>query len=504
MLTMDDINDIITLYKIEGLSLREIARRTGYNFRTVRKYADKADWNDAPLKRKEVDSRLDPLKPVIDQWLEGDLNAPRKQRHTGKRVYDRLVTEHSNELYVGLRTVQAYVSGKKRIIYKNIKDCAIYLDHPATEAQVDFGEFAYYDKDGRQRNGYGLVMSFPRSNGGYIQAFRGENQECLLEGMKKILNHIGKIPSRIVFDNLSAAVSSIGRSGERGLVDQFKKFCLHYGYEPVFCNPEQPNEKGNVEVKVGYGRRNYLVPVPTITDFEIFNQQLLEMCDSDMAKTKHYLRDKMIAELLKSDLMEMKPLPEKEFEVGRVMMLKTDGYSFVKVDKNRYSTTPTLVNREVTVRVDAETVTVLDDNYRTLIVHQREYGKQPSPIVNWGPYVETIIRKPRALKYTGFFNSLPIEWQEYFHNASEFESKKTLKAFREMFEAGTISDATDALKEVGRNGTPTADNIATMFRRLTQTESMPYNRVPSAFPILQEYTTDFELYNNLLGGAANA
>jgi transposase len=244
MLTMDNLNDIITLHKVEGLSLREIVRRTGYNFRTVRKYADKTDWNDGPLKRNDVESKLDPLKPLIDQWLEADVNTPRKQRHTGKRVYDRLAGEHSNELYVGMRTVQAYVSKKKKSIYRDIKDCALYLEHPSTEAQVDFGEFAYYDKDGRQRKGYGLVMSFPRSNGGYVQAFRGENQECLLEGMKRIFKHIGKIPFRIVFDNLAAAVSSIGRSGERTLVDQFKKFCLHYGFEPIFCNPGQPNEKG--------------------------------------------------------------------------------------------------------------------------------------------------------------------------------------------------------------------------------------------------------------------
>lgn len=501
---MDNLNHIITLYKTEGLSLREISRITGYNFRTVRKYVDKSDWNNAPLERKTVESKLDPLKEVIDQWLEADVNAPRKQRHTGKRVYDRLAEEYTSLLDVGMRTVQAYVSRKKKSIYKNIKDCALHLDHSPTEAQVDFGEFMYYDKDCKQRTGYGLVMSFPRSNGGYIQVFRGENQECLLEGMKRIFRHIGRIPSRIVFDNLSAAVSSIGRGGERTLVDQFKKFSLHYGFEPIFCNPEQPNEKGSVEVKVGYERRNYLVPVPIIDDFDSFNRKLLAICDKDMAKSKHYLKEELIAELLKTDLEQMKPLPEKEFDVGRVMMVKADGYSFVKVDQNRYSTVPLFANKSVTVSVDAETVTVLDDNYRILVTHQREYGKQPSPIVNWGPYVEAIIRKPKALRYTGFYSNLPVEWQEYFRDASEFEAKRTLKAFKEMFEAGTIAAATDALRQVGKNGTPNCDDIATMFRRLTQPEALQYNPVPEGLPALKEYKTDLEQYNTLLGGAANA
>lgn len=114
MLSMDDIKYIKRLYEKEGLSIREIMRRTGYHYETVRKYLDMEDFNEPMYPPKESSSLLDPLKPVIDQWLTDDLKAPRKQRHTAKHVFQRLQEEYPDQLEVKLRTVQYYVSAKKK------------------------------------------------------------------------------------------------------------------------------------------------------------------------------------------------------------------------------------------------------------------------------------------------------------------------------------------------------------------------------------------------------
>ena len=155
------------------------------------------------------------------------------------------------------------------------------LAQPAGEGQVDFGENLYYDAQGRERKGYELVVSFPRSNKGYTQFFPSQSQECLLEGLERVFEHIGGVPPRLKFDNLSTAVVQVLENGERVLTEGFTRFMLHYRFRAEFCNPAAGNEKGNVENKVGYSRRNAFVPVPTVTSFEEFNEWLWEWCEQD-------------------------------------------------------------------------------------------------------------------------------------------------------------------------------------------------------------------------------
>lgn len=186
---------------------------------------------------------------------------------------------------------------KKKEIYKD-EGGYLPLEHPRGEAQVDFGQAVFYEK-GKLIKGHYLNMSFPYSNGGYTQVFKGDNQECFLEGMKRIFDHIKFVPYKIWFDNLSAAVI-IGKNRERNLVEQFERFTLHYGFEINFCNPNSGHEKGNVENKVGYVRRNMFVPIPHYDDIDECNKNLLKLGDLDMQRP-HYKKGKTIAELFEEE-----------------------------------------------------------------------------------------------------------------------------------------------------------------------------------------------------------
>lgn len=174
---MDDIKYIKRMYNCEGVSIREIMRRTGYHYETIKKYLDLEDFNEPPKPLKELPSLLDPLKPIIDEWLIEDLKAPRKQRHTAARIYERLKKEHPDDLQVKLRTVQYYVSQKRRETCDQQQKAYLPLYHPPGEAQVDFGHFSYYDNSGTMLDALKLTMSFPYSNAAYCQIFHGENQE---------------------------------------------------------------------------------------------------------------------------------------------------------------------------------------------------------------------------------------------------------------------------------------------------------------------------------------
>ena len=100
---MTQAHDIREKYYNEGQSITHVARETGFDRKTVRKYVEKKDWNeDSSVPDKP--SILDPYKPLIDQWLENDKTQRRKQRHTAYRIYQRLNVE-ADGFDVSYRTV---------------------------------------------------------------------------------------------------------------------------------------------------------------------------------------------------------------------------------------------------------------------------------------------------------------------------------------------------------------------------------------------------------------
>ncbi|MCW3491722.1 IS21 family transposase, partial [Dethiobacter alkaliphilus] len=249
------------------------------------------------------------FKSVIDEWLYEDKKARRKQRHTAKRIYDRLKDpkEGIRGFDCSYRTVAGYVAVKRKEIFGKEKSAYIPLRHIPGEAQVDFGESDFY-LNSQLFSGKHLNLSFPHSNQGYVQLFKGENQQCLFEGLLAIFTHIGGVPSRLWFDNTSTIVTKILKNGGRNLTDDFLRFMEHYRFEAAFCNAHSGHEKGNVEGKVGYHRRNLLVPVPRIENLQDFNQELLSRCDAD-AQREHYRKDAAINELYQEDCKALLPLP---------------------------------------------------------------------------------------------------------------------------------------------------------------------------------------------------
>lgn len=494
---MERIQYITGLDQYEGLSLREISRRTGHHFNTIKKYIDRYNWNEEIKPRKPRGSKLDPLKPIIDEWLKNDLKMPRKQRHTGTKIYELLKTDdrYKDRLLVGKQTVINYVTKTKRELCKSVYDTAILAYHDFGEAQVDFGDVYAYNSYGRMIKYHELVVSFPASNGGYTQLCKSENAECLLEAMQRIFEHMGKVPKRILFDNMSSAVAKVLPKRERRLADTFSRFVLHHKFQPVFCNPNKGNEKGSVENKVGYKRRNFFVPVPTIVDLEQFNKDLLVRCDEDM-KREHYRKQELICDLLKQDLEAMLPLPVERFKVTRLVKGKTDNYSFVPFENNKYSTAPEYHRCEVWLEISAEEIRILNDKYEEVVVHKRRYGQETEPIVDWLKYLNAIGRKPNAFKYTSFFKSLPVVWQDYFRQADYDDSKQMLNVLTPIILDGKLDEATIAMELGDINNT---DEFLLTYRGLTEPPK-PKAIITENTPFQEPYKSDLTVYGSLIGG----
>ena len=503
MLSMDDIKYIKRLHKKEGLSIREIMRRTGYHYETVRKYLDMEDFNEPLYPPRKTTSLLDPLKPVIDSWLQEDLKEPRKQRHTAKRVFERLQEEYPELLEVKLRTVQYYVSQKKKELYKEQTKARLPLYHPPGEAQVDFGHFSFINNSGDMVDALKLTMSFPHSNQSYCQIFGGENQQCLLQGMRNIFEHIGKVPSRIVFDNLSSAVAHVGKGHERTLTKGFERFMVHYGFEAAFCNSAAGWEKGNVENKVGYERRNMFVPFPTLLDFNTFNQSLFNACEKD-AKREHYIKKMSIETLFQEDIQEMLPLNEIPYEIFILEPRKTDNYAKVTFDNNLYSTSPKYAKEEVYIKASSDKVWILNNCYEVIMEHPRLYGKGKESM-NWLPYIDLMSKRPAAIKYTEFYQQLPDNWQKYLGNQNAEGKRKGLTSLYTMLQKHDMRTAEEALAFAISNGVKDADSVLAAYRTLTsgvqQMQPMQLERNIIQMP---SYAVDNNKYDTLFGKEVSA
>lgn len=497
MLSMDDIKYIKRLYEKEELSIREIMRRTGYHYETVRKYLDMEDFNEPMYPPKESVSLLDPLKPIIDQWLLDDLKAPRKQRHTAKRVFERLQEEYPKQLEVKLRTVQYYVSYKKKEIYKSQQKARLPLYHPPGEAQVDFGHFSYINNSGDMVDALKLTVSFPYSNQAYCQIFGGENQQCLLQGMRNIFEHIGKVPNRILFDNLSSAVAHMGNGHNRTLTDGFERFMAHYKFEAAFCNGAAGWEKGNVENKVGYERRNMFVPIPTILDFNQFNQSLFIACEN--SKREHYAKKIPIESLFQEDLQEMLTINPVAYEIFLLEPGKTDNYAKVTFDNNLYSSSPRYAKENVYVKASSDKVWILNDSYEVIMEHPRLYGNGLESM-KWLPYIDLMSRRPAAMKYTEFYQQLPDNWQKYLSKQNADGKRKGLTSLYTMLQKHDMRTAEDALAFAISNGVKDADSILAAYRTLTSgVQQMQPMQLGCNVISMPGFTTNNNKYDSLFG-----
>ena len=464
---MTKIDDIRKAFFEEGISISEISRKQATDRKTVKKYIAKDDFNVCEQKpvTKIEQPKLAPYKEIIDCWLEDDKKAKKKQRHTAQRIFDRLKQE-----VVGFdcsyRTTATYVKARKETMYRTGKP-ALPLEHIAGEAQVDFGSADFYE-NGRLYSGKYLNLSFPNSNAGYLQLFKGENMECLLEGLVEIFKYMGGTPQRLWFDNTSTIVTKVLKEGHRNLTDKFLRFKEHHGFTAVFCNLNAGNEKGNVESKVGYHRRNFLVPIPEVKDLEIYNRYLLKKSEEDHNR-EHYRYDQSIAERHKDDLKELLPLPTAEFDCARYEVYCVNLWGKFNIGPaHTYSTSPKQAGGRVTVKMTSSKVIPMDENQRAITEHSRLYGNSKQEAMDWLPYLKLLSRSPAALKYTGIYKMLPDPLQEYLAKQPKSERGHVLKVLSWLTEHDGFKKAVESVNEAVVRNISGIDSLVTLHDYLNQ------------------------------------
>lgn len=466
---MTQVHDIRKMYFEEGKSIMQISRETGRDRKTVRTYIEKENWNEEKARTQEGlefhFTKLDLFKAEIDEWLTEDKKAKRKQRHTARRVYKRLVEKYGEGFNCSYRTVAGYVRAKKKEIFKK-QEGHLPLEHIPGEAQADFGDAEYYE-NGRLYSGKYLNLSFPYSNKGFLQLFKGENQECLFEGLRTIFEHTDGVPIRIWFDNASTMVKKVLKNGERALTDDFLRFMEHYQFEAAFCNVEAGHEKGNIENKVGYHRRNLLVPVPRFKSLSEFNKELLQKCEMD-SEREHYRKNATIEELYSEDKIALLDLPVAPLNVSKYQTVKTNGYGRFYLNNNlhEYSVSPKYANCRVLVKITANEVIPVDESQREIVRHERFYGDYKQQSMKWLPYLTQLSRCPGALKYTGIYQLLPESVKEYLEKCNKSNKGKVLQVIAALTEKNGFESAIETVANALQYDAIDADSLISLHSRI--------------------------------------
>lgn len=488
------------MYFEKGLTYAEIERRTGHNYRTIKKYVEMEDFN--PKQSKKTSSpKSDLIRPYVREILKADKEKKKKFRHTAKRIYERLKKEYPDKCLIAERTMRRLVKEEREKLY-NASECHLNLKHPGGEAQVDFGEI-YILEQGVMKKAYELVISFPKSNAGFCQIVRSETMEALCDGLINIFNFIGVVPNKIWFDQMAAAC--IRKKDEQGnpvATERFSRFALHYGFEPVFCNPYSGHEKGNVERKVGYFRSNLFVPEPVIDDLVKYNLNLLTLCAKDNQRPHYEKIGYTMESLFQLEIPLMKKTTKVPFDYGKLEKRRVNKQGYITNDGCYYSVSPKYVGSFVWIKILANEIEVLDNEHNLITKHTRLF-KKGERSTHWIDFVDIVVNRPRALKYSGFYSLLPKNWRIYTNTLDNESLKKALRFLRECLVESDMAFASRVLEENILNDVTEPDALWTTYYRLLEDKTL-YQEVDTSgtLPLLPTYETNLEDYDSLMGGAS--
>jgi transposase len=457
---MNQIEQVKELQR-QGLTTTAIAGRLGLDRKTSTKYMLEDDYNPAAPEKKAEESKLDRWKATIDSWLEEDRRMRYKQRHTAKRVHKRLQEEHAGDYACSYPLVQRYLKLKKAERKESMGFLELVWENG--QAQADFGEADIIEAGIRRTIKY-LTLTFPASNAGYLQAFSGETAECVGQGLKDIFTRIGGVPSRIVFDN----ATGVGRRVREKVTfaDLFLRFKCHYGFSVSFCNPDSGHEKGNVENKVGYLRRNLLVPIPEIESIEEWNDELFARAERDFERP-HYKKGSTIAALFAEERLHLGPLPAKSFNVERFERVNTDEYGKFCLDGcHWYSSSPDFGSTKLTVGIKAHSVEAYTADGAALCSHRRIYGGDRSDSCDFQTSLETLVRKTGAWPNSALRAGVDESTRVTLDAMPKPELRRVLAILSKSSEAYGYEVAIDSLEEALRLGAIDSYSLQALSSRI--------------------------------------
>ena len=396
MVTVDQYARVRLAHR-DGLSIRALAVKFHHSRRKIREIL--ATPEPKPYVRlKPPPSILDPFKATIDAILGGDEAAPRKQRHTARKIWRRLQQEHG---YTGgYERVRLYVRDRQR----HLRETFIPLDQdPGQRVEADFGHIYVDFPEGRKQIPV-LVVTWAYSNCPFAIALPSERTEAILHGLVEAFHFFGCVPREVWWDNPTTVAPHLFKGRQRQLNARYQALASHYNFEPLFCLVRRPQEKPRVEGRVQFLQQDWATPVPRVKDLAELNVQLRACCVRDRERTQAG-QSETIGQRFERDRAKALSLPERAFDPCITQPAKVDKYQTVRFDGNAYSVPRRYAFDTVTVKGYVDHVAIVAGS-QVIAQHPRSYGRGVQ-MLDPLHYLVTLERKPAALDHANVYR----HWQ---------------------------------------------------------------------------------------------
>lgn len=352
-------------FRAQGLSIREIARKTGYSRNTVRKYLRLRQTPKRKPRSPRL-SKLDPFKSYTrDQMSQGVFNC------------NRLLRDLKSQGYSGGKSIlKDFVKPFRPA--KVSKSVVRFETKPGEQAQVDFGSFLYEDEHGRHRlSAFVMVLSYSRAL--YVEFVERQDLSTLLGCMMRAFEALGGIPRTVVFDNMKPVVVGRESDGSPKWNTGFLDFALRVGFRPWACRPYRAQTKGRVERAIGYLRGNFW-PGLVFSTLEDLNGQAHAWTEGVANKRVHGTTGRRPVDLLPEE--DLLPVPSDlnwRLHLGEERRVSRDG--FVSYGGSRYGVPSRLAGRWVTVRESGHHIEILTSGVKVALHPRAVLPRTTVPMV---------------------------------------------------------------------------------------------------------------------------
>jgi transposase len=502
MIPMEEREVIRRAYYLEGKSKRQIAREHNHSRKTVDKAVDNQPPRPYRLSKTKPSPVFGAFRARADELLAENVHLPRKQQYTGHKIYELLQVEgyQGSEARVRLHVSQWNKAHTAPALFLPLEF------EPGQDAQVDWGE-AIAIIGGVRQTVQVFVMWLSYSRRRFVMAFPSQKQESFFYGHVSAFAHFGGVPARISYDNLSTAVRLMVEGRVRREQRQFVAFRSYYLYESHFCQPAAGWEKGGVEASVGFSRRNFLVPIPTVASFEELNMQLGQACLKDDQR-RVSRQAETIGQMGERERPLLRRLPPYDYDCCVTTSAHLNGYSMITFETNRYSAPVNRARREVIVKAYPFHLDILDGT--TLLARHRRSYEREQDLFEPLHYLPLLEQRPGAFDYARPMRQWRKDWPESYHQMLRRlreqwpESGRGVQEFvrvlrlHEQYPAHLVQQA---IEQALAYGCPHLDGVLLCLHQLTAEANPPASLDLTEHPHLQAIgmqPIDLRQYEQLL------
>ena len=487
----------------DGMSIREITRRTGLSRNTIRKYL-RSDAVEPKFEVVDRPSKLDPFAERLSGWLKTEAGRSRKQRRTGKQIHADLVVLGYDGSYSRVAAfIRAWKAGRQVQEQTTGRGTFVPLVFAAGEAfQFDWSE-DWAILGGERVKLQAAHTKLSHSRAFIVRAYPLQTHEMLFDAHQHAFRVLGGVPRRGIYDNMKTAVDRIGTGKARQVNARFAAMASHYLFEPEFCNPASGWEKGQVEKNVQDARRRLWQRLPELSDIAALNAWLEEQCIAQWAQIAHGNLPGTVAEVWAREVADLMK-PGRPFDGFVEHTKRVSPTCLVHFDRNRYSVPASFANRPVSLRIYPERIVVVAEGHRVCEharVIDRAHSSPGRTIYDWRHYLAVVQRKPGAMRNGAPFTELPdafrkLRQQLLKHAGGDREMVDILALVLQHDEQAVLCAVELALDA----GVATKTHILNILHRLVdgKTASVMPIDAPQALILRREPQADVGRYDTLM------